>query len=75
MFSPRWTYSSDNLKELENIWHEIIQLDKGWDVHKPLNTRWNWKKFDYEFYFVVKYNYNSLRIQMESENKPKMGEK
>ena len=30
-------------------------MDKGWDVKKPLDVRWSWFKFDYEYYFVAKY--------------------
>jgi len=47
------TYSANTTKELEDKWHEI--MDKGWDVDTPLDVRWNWIKFDYEFYFIAKY--------------------
>lgn len=48
------TFSADTIEELETIWQTEL-MDNGWDVKKPMDIRWNWRKFDYEFYFVAKY--------------------
>jgi len=47
------TYSANTIEELETKWNEIMY--KGWDVDTPLDVRWNWFKFDYEYYFIAKY--------------------
>ena len=47
------TYSADTIEKLESEWRKI--MNNGWDVKKPIDVRWNWIKFDYEFYFVAKY--------------------
>jgi hypothetical protein len=47
------TYSADTMEKLESEWYKI--MNNGWDVKKPVDVRWNWRKFDYEFYFVAKY--------------------
>ena len=53
-FVRQRTFSADTMEELENIWQNEL-MDKGWDVKKPLDVRWSWFKFDYEYYFVAKY--------------------
>lgn len=48
------TFSADTMEELEKIWQTEL-MNNGWDIEKPLDVRWNWYKFDYEYYFVAKY--------------------
>lgn len=48
------TFSADTMEELEEIWQNKL-MNNGWDVKKPLDVRFNWRKFDYEYYFVAKY--------------------
>lgn len=48
------TFSADTIAELKEIWRTQL-MDNGWRVKKPLDVRWNWFKFGYEYYFVAKY--------------------
>lgn len=48
------TFSADTIEELERIWQTQL-MNNGWGIKKPLDVRWNWFKFDYEYYFVAKY--------------------
>jgi hypothetical protein len=47
-------FSADSIEELEQIWQNEL-MDNGWDIKKPISVRFNWRKFDYEYYFVAKY--------------------
>ena len=48
------TFSADTMEELEQIWQNDL-MNNGWDVKKPLDVRWSWRKFNYEYYFIAKY--------------------
>jgi len=67
------SFSADTMEELEKIWQTEL-MGNGWDVHKPLDVRWNWYKFDYEYYFVAKYVADNglykISTGIESENHP-----
>jgi len=42
----------DDLKKAERIWH-ICYMNKGWDMFKNIEMRWNWYEFKYMYNFVV----------------------
>jgi len=46
------TIWSSDLDYCESVWQNVYMVD-GRDIHKPLEVKWNWLKFDYQYTFTV----------------------
>ena len=44
---------SSDLVEVDRLWKEVYLLD-GWDVEKPVEIKWNWIKFEYQYLLIIK---------------------
>jgi len=36
----------------KKLWEEVY-LPDGWDIKEPIQTKWNWKRFNYEYRFKL----------------------
>ncbi len=50
--SSELTIWCNDLNAAERLWQEVYMPD-GWDVKEPIDTKWNWKRFDYEYRFKL----------------------
>ena len=44
-----WT---NDLDEAQRMW-EKVYLPDGWDVKEPIETKWNWGKFEWQYRFKL----------------------
>ena len=50
--SAELTICCSDLDAAEKLWQDVY-MPGGWDVKEPIETRWNWKRFDYEYMFKL----------------------
>lgn len=50
--SSELTIWCNDLDAAQKLW-EKVYMPNGWDVKEPIETKWNWKRFDYEYRFKL----------------------
>ena len=50
--SEELTIWCNDLNAAERLWQEVYIPD-GWDVKEPIDLKWNWKRFEYQYMFKL----------------------